>query len=337
MSRVTWGDDTLRIRLFKTATRLSTHFYDATAQSSSDAPLDDVEELNRRWLLLKGDKAIGDYEQLLEKELLPLEGQAPFDHIRTELAKPFEHDDRIWELNRRALTQVRECIETWGGLKAKKRIHKLKLLPLRLVSTDAEQTRFFFERSEPRILIRVGSERLLLRECLILEFSLFHEYLSHAFPNWSKDVEPVSEGWLFALEFDWFESQYTLRDIELLRAVWHRRFARDRRSFWAGMWLLKRCHSRDCVRKFLLEWVAGWDDFDEDDNLDLLSQLQGVYSKSTYKFGGKSPDKVSEMLTLLESTLCGGCPKGTWDIHEMAEKLSSALGVYDPSKGDLRF
>ena len=50
----------------------------------------------------------------------------------------------------------------------------------------------------------------------------------------------------------------------------------ERRSFWAGRWLLKRCKSRECVAKFLLEWVAGWDAIEEDVNLDLLSQLIGM-------------------------------------------------------------
>ncbi len=333
MTEVTWGDDSIRIRLFQTATRVSAHFYEAVALGAGESvpSPDHVEDLNARWLLLRGDQTVVQYEQTLQKELLPLKGKWPFDYIRTELAKSFAHDRRLSDLNKRALDQVRECLESWGGERAKKRSKQLKLLPLHFESTDQDEMEFFFERSEDRILARAGSQDFLLRECMILEFSFFHEYLSHAFPTWSKDVEPVSEGLLFGLEFDWFESEYTALDNELLRKVWHRRFGQDRRSFWAGRWLLNRCKSRDCVRRFLLEWVAGWEDSD-DENIDLLSQMQGIYNKTGHKLGGQLSAKQKKTKELLDAVLCGGCEQGRWDIQEMSKELSAILSVYQPTR-----
>jgi hypothetical protein len=333
MSEVTWGDDSIRIRLFQTATRAAAHFYGAVAATAAGDPAKHLEDLNKRWLLLEGDQTVIEYERSLQNELLRLAGEPVFDHIRTELGKTFAYDQRLWDVNKRALEEVRKCVTAWGGTKAKKRVKQLKLLPLHFESTDQEQTQFFFERSAKRILGRAGSQELLLRECMILEFSFFHEYLSHAFPAWPKDVEPVSEGLLFALEFDWFESEYTVLDNDLLLKVWQQRLEPERRSFWLGRWLLKRCASRDCVRKFLLEWVAGWDDFEEDENLDLMSQLQGVYAKTGNKLGGKLLSaKHLQTQKLLDAALCDRCDQGTWDIRKIRAELAVALGTYDPRK-----
>jgi hypothetical protein len=335
MSEVSWGDDSIRIRLFRAATRISAHFYDAvagTAGSGTGLPSKHLEDLNKRWLLLEGDQTVIEYERSLEKQLLPLAGEPVFDHIQTALAKSFAYDQRLWEINKKALEEVRNCVAAWGGPKAKKRIKQLKVLPLHFESTDQDQMQFFFERDAKRILCRAGAQELLLRECMILQFSFFHEYLSHAFPTWAKDVEPVSEGLLFALEFDWFESEYTVLDNDLLLKVWQQRLEPERRSFWMGRWLLKRCHSRDCMRKFLLEWVARWDEFDPDDNIDLMSQLQGVYAKTGYKLGGGLTPKQLKTLKIVDAALCGRCDRGTWDIHQIREELAAGLSAYGPPK-----
>src|SRR5271168_3934208 len=102
MSGVTWGDDSTRIRLFRTAARVAAHFYEAVDLYAAGQPnpsTDHVEDLNARWILLQGDQTVVQYERTLQKELLPLEGKWPFDHIRTELAKSFAHDRRLSELN----------------------------------------------------------------------------------------------------------------------------------------------------------------------------------------------------------------------------------------------
>jgi len=331
MPDVTWVDDAKPVRLFQVGVRLSAHFYDAMAKTASakvGRSPSHIEELNKRWLMLSGDQTIPEYEETLQKELFPLAGEAVFDHIRAELAKPFPYDQKLVQINRAALDAARRCIKSWGGAKAERRLKQLKLLPLHLESIDDKHTQFSFERTENRILVRPGLPEILLRECMILEFSLFHEYLSHAFPAWSKDVEPISEGWLFALEFEWFESQYTPDDIDLLTTVWHRRLEPERRSFWVGRWLLNRCKSRECVAKFLLEWVADWNAIKEDDSLDLLSQLLGMRAKTGHRLGRKLSPKQLKILEMLDKTFCGPCAKGAWNIAYIKDELESVLHLY---------
>ena len=107
MSEVTWGDDSIRIRLFQTATRLSAHFYDAvagTAGSGAGLPSKHLEDLNKRWLLLEGDQTVIEYERSLEKQLLPLAGEPVFDShtdgtrenlcLRSETVGPQQEDVR---------------------------------------------------------------------------------------------------------------------------------------------------------------------------------------------------------------------------------------------------
>jgi hypothetical protein len=289
--------------------------------------------LNRRWQTVAEagsdkNKKEDDFPLRMQKELLPLEGQAVFDHIRSELTKPFSYDKRLQQINQRALDAAKECIRTWGGVKARERIKHLALLPLRCQSTDSD-TQFSFDRTEKWILVEAGSPAKLLLESLFLEFSFFHEYLSHVFPAWSKDVEPVSEGFLLALEFEWLQSRYTLFDYDIGSELWDGRLKRDRRSFRIGQWLIRRCDSLLCVRKFFLEWVAGWGESGEKQDEDLLSELLGIYKKTGSRFGGAGRAKALKTMEILDSALCGPCPTGTWDTSQMTKLLSSALLLYE--------
>lgn len=335
MAKITWGDDSIRIRMFQTAMRVSTHFYETLTESmvsQGQAGEDPIEQLLSRWPLLKGDQSLSQFEQTFKKELLPLKGHPVFDRIQTELDRSFSYGDQLWRLNQSAFDSVRRCISQWGGTRAKRRLKRIKLLPLHCESGAYEQTQFSFEPREKRILVRPGEPKSLLAECMILEFSLFHEYLSHAFPSWDKDVEQISEGWLFALEFDWFESEYTFHDNDMILRVWKQRLEKERDAFWAGRWLLRRCNSQRCVRKFLLEWVAGWEQVELDMNLDLLSQLQGIYLKTGHKLGGHSSPKDLKTLDMLDKSVCGPCAKGRWDISSVRNQLESALRAYLPPK-----
>jgi hypothetical protein len=205
------------------------------------------------------------------------------------------------------LTEAIECIKEWGGPKARKRAGKLAEIPLLCKTGDKEQMEFSFERANGCISIRTGSAEGLFLECMLLQFSLFHEYLSHAFPTWSKDIAEISEGFLFRLEFEWLESRYTLFDNDLLYELWSTRLAKERGSFNTARWLLKRCRpSVDCMHKFLLEWAGGWQDFQEADHLDLLSQLKGVYNKIGSGFGHTTP-KALQTLKVLDQALCEPC------------------------------
>jgi hypothetical protein len=329
MSRVTWGDDSIRIRLFQTALRISAHFYDAVNHADwggNKNLLQHLEDLNKRWLILSQGQEyrVDQYPGVMVNELLPWQGQPIFDHIRVELAKPFAYEARMWQVNQSALNAARACINAWGGAKAKERIKQLALLPLHGEKTGDDDTQFSFDRADPRILIGAGSPEMMLMECMLLEFSLFHEYLSHAFPSWSKDSLEISEGFLFALEFEWLQSEYSLFDYDLALKLWHPRLEKERDSFRTAQWLFRRCGSYECVKKFLLEWVAGWGDFPEADHADLLSQLKGAYNKIGSKFGKLTP-KSQKILKVLDGVLCGPCPNGPWNIKKMKDLLGAAL------------
>jgi hypothetical protein len=282
--------------------------------------------------LLEGDQTVSEYVKTLLKELQPLQGEPLFDQIRSELAKSFSFEQRLRDLNQATLDDVKLCISTWGGTRAQARTKQLSLFPIYLESTDQEHTQFFLEQSPRRIRIRPGSHKVMLRECLILEFSFFHEYLSHVFPAWSKDEEEISEGLLLALEFEWFESQYTILDNEFIYRLWSRRLEKQGEAFWVGRWLLKRCESPQCMRKFLLEWIGSWDTVDRDVNLDLWSQIKGMSKKAARRLGAKTTDKYKKTKDIIDSMLCGPCPDGLWDLKKMRDELETALKPYEPKK-----
>jgi hypothetical protein len=331
MSAVTFADDSIRMRLFQAAVRLATHFFEASEAGHSNGPAH-VERLNQRWELLEGDQTVSEYVQTLESELEPLKGQPLFDHIRSQLANPFSFDQRLLELNQSALDEVKECIASWGGVQAQARAKDLAPFAIYLETTDHEDTQFFLEHAPRQIRVRPGSPKTMLRECLILEFSFFHEYLSHAFPAWSKDEVEVSEGLLLALEFDWFESRYTVLDNDFVYRLWSRRLEKQGRAFWVGRWLLNRCDSRECMRKFLLEWVASWDTVDPDINLDLMSQLKGISQKWGRHLGGNMTDKYKKTQSVINSILCAPCATGVWDIIKMRNQLTTALRPFGLQK-----
>lgn len=335
MPNVAWDDDSIRIRLFQTAVRTSAHFYDAIASvmlPEGEGLFEQLEELHNRWLSLtrRQECEASEYPAVMQSELLPLRGHPIFDYIRTELGKPFECAVRLEDINQKALNEALACIKEWGGPKARRRAGKLTAIPLLCKTGEKEQMEFSFERADGHILIRTGSAEGLLLECMLLQFSLFHEYLSHAFPAWSKDVEEISDGFLFRLEFEWLESEYTLFDNDLLYKLWSGRLAKERGAFDTARWLLRRCKSSlVCVQKFLLEWTGSWQDFQEADHLDLLSQLKGIYNKIGSRFGKTTP-KGLETLKILDRALCEPCSKGQWNIKKMKDLLESELTKYGP-------
>jgi hypothetical protein len=171
---------------------------------------------------------------------------------------------------------------------------------------------------------------MLLRECLVLEFSLFHEYLPHAFPDWKRDEADVSEAWLLALEMQWFKFEYTAFDCDVLLQVWGSRLMKDREVYWAADWLLKRCDSRRCVARFLLEFVASLSQFDPADARDFLSLLTGVANKAGMKLGANSSAKQKKTVDLLNKLLCTPCGSQApvWDFGKMRIALEREMDKY---------
>lgn len=339
MARITWGDDSIRTRLFRTALQLSTLFLryirDFDPAGSELSPLTLLEMLDKRWQLLAdhGDQLPEGYCQAIRADLLSFTdkpGYSVFRKIREELGNGFSCDQRLLDVNDRAFEEVGKCVRKWGGPKAKNRFLHLRPISVHCETAENDGTEIFFDREDRRLLVRSGPLRLLLLECIVLEFSFFHEYLSHSFPLWGEDQEEFSEGFLFALEFDWFQFSYTPIDFDLLQRLWHSRLDRNRHTLRCGQWFLRRCESSpNCARRFLLEWVASWPDYPRDLHADLMSQLLGFANKVGSRLGGlrKKDEKVLESLTRL---LCTPCRQAKWDLNATSHNLADVLKEYEP-------
>jgi hypothetical protein len=172
---------------------------------------------------------------------------------------------------------------------------------------------------------------------MLFEFALFHEYLSHSFPDWDKDEPEVSEAWLFALELQWFKYEYTALDTDLLVKVWEPRLRENRDPFRAAKWLLGRCDSRRCVATFLLNLVGSWGQRGSGKRLnprirrELLSSLIGVAMKVGLRSAGRLSDKQQMTLDLANKILCSPCEAGadpTWDLDQMHVALKQEISKY---------
>lgn len=339
MSTVTTGDESIKIHQFQAALQLSSLFLHHVSQfdPAADSDLTQsvlLENLDERWQLLEklGDRPPEEYSKRLRKELRNLvndPGHGLFKGVITDLEKPFDWHHRLLELSERALEQVQHCVQLWGGPKAKARLPYLRPLPIHCETGGNDEAKYFFDREETRLLVRPGSLKLMLLECMILEFSFFHEYLSHFFPPWEQDVEEISEGFLFALEFEWYMSTSTPFDDNLLDMLWrHRLGGPDRAYYRLGQWLLRRrCEgAHDCFNRFLLEWVAGWPDYPESLHQDLISQLAGISRRMISRFVLRS--KELKTLDLLEHMICEGCPTGVWNLKHTRTQFAHALEAY---------
>jgi len=322
-----WDDDSIRVRMFKAALGVCKHYCDAMANESiAQEAMEHFDTLCRRWGFINGaNLSLKQCLAEMQYQLIPEAADPVFARLSTQLSEKFDPNARLTEINKVALQQAKDCVEAWGGKKALARLNSLKLLPLKCGSTNQERTEFYFNRGRsPSITIRVGSPETILEDCMVLEFSLFHEYLSHAFPNWEADQSAISEQWLLALEMDWFVKKYTVFDSTLLSGVWD---SRTGPSYKAAQWFLKRC-SNECVHKFLLEWVAAWRSNTDDTNIDLLAQFKGVAKKTATLFGNAPSEKQASTLDLLEEILCGPCEEGEWDHRAMKDRLAEELVRY---------
>ena len=343
MPSVTVGDSSISIHQFQSALQVSTLFLRHI--SRFDPPVDSrltlrtlLQSLDDRWQLLQevGDKQPAEYSNRVRRELSNLAkdpGYELFKRIAADLKKPFDWKHRLLEASGKALEQVRLCVHEWGGAKAKARLSSLRALPIHCETTGDEQTIYFFDREKTRLVVRPGSLKLMLFECTNLEFSFFHEYLSHFFPSWSLDKEEVSEGFLFALEFEWYQHTNTPFDDELLEVLWNERLRRgDRGHYRLGQWLLRRrCTGvQDCFGTFLLEWVAQWSEHRESVHEDVISQLSGIANRITSRFTIRPKDM--KLLDLLRDILCAQCSQGDWNLNTMRSQFAAALQPYGVPK-----
>ena len=337
MPRVSVGDDSIRIRQFQAALQVSAVFLEHLVRLGppSAAPQTLFENLNERWRLLHslGDQPANVYADKMRRELPNLfdyPGHELLRSVVTDLEKPFDWKHRLLTVNNLALEQVRQCVHEWGGPKAEARVSRLKPRSIHCETTGDLDTKFFFDREADRLLVRPGYLTPLLSECMILEFSLFHEYLSHCFPCWVEDREEVSEGFLFALGFEWYLSTNSSFDDDLLEQVWRSRLGEQGREYFrVGQWLLRRpCDGLNlCFNRFLLEWVAVWREYPEDLHLDLISELVGVAKRAVSRFA--SSGKRNKTLEIFGQLLCGGCEGSDWNLEDIVGRLAEALQSYD--------
>lgn len=322
-----WEDDSIRVRMFKAALGICKHYSDAISNEPIDQEaMEHFETLCKRWGFIDGaDLSLKQCLAEMQKQLIPEAADSVFAQLSTRLSEKFDPNARLTAINKVALQQAKDCIQAWGGKEALARVKSLKLLPLKCESTNKDGTELYFNRGRnPSISIRAGHPSTMLKDCMVLEFSLFHEYLSHAFPNWEADESAISEQWLLALEMDWFEKKYMVFDSTLLSDVWD---SRTGHAFKAAQWFLKRC-SNECVHKFLLEWVATWRSNAEETNVDLLAQFKGVAKKTAIAFGNAPSAKQKGTLDLLHELLCGPCERGKWDHRAMRDRLAEELTRY---------
>jgi hypothetical protein len=341
MHRITLADDSLHIRLFHAALQVASSFtrhigkFEAPEKSSL-TPLTLVEEMDTRWrrLAVYGDRKPEEYCSKLSgewQELVREKGYEVFRHVDADLKRPFDWKHALWDINERALEEAKRCVMAWGGLKAQRRLVELRVLPIHCETGGGKVSEFYFDRPRSRLLLRAGELDLLLLECIVLEFSLFHEYLSHAFPSWKQDYLQMSEGFLFALEFEWFEFNYNPIDTDVLHKVWYPRLEKNRNSLRGGQWLLRQCGlTSDCARKFLLEWAARWSDSTDDVNRDLHSQILGIGNKIGSRLCVQRP-KEHKMLGLFGAELCNPCESSGWDFGRMRDRLGELLAAYRPT------
>jgi hypothetical protein len=343
MSSVTWGDDELPIRVFQIALRLSTHFLTRIeplqpTDGSDLGPIDLLtlidNELQNACAGLR-DKPYEAYRVEMRKRLKILSAGESYQQIvrgmAADLDAPFECEKRLLELNRRGLEMVKRCVEKWGGEEAQGRASELKPLRLHCETPMEASPILFFDRRKKGLLLRAGSTKDVLWEGIILQFSLFHEYLSHYFPTWTEDHEEISEGYLFAVEWEWFQSEYLPFDIDLLQHQWNTRLQANRPRFRFAQWLLRRqCpERRECAARFLLEWVAGWRNFPKALHDDLSSQISGVANKLLTRMVKFRP-KDEALLRRLEDVICSSCGTGKWEFPSVRDELAKALEAFAP-------
>ena len=331
MVQVVLADDQKRLRLLQVAVRVADHLFTALQQDHSADDEKILDEIVSRWSHLKDDLTVVQFISKVDMELAPLAGQPIFDAIRKQLSLPgYDYKARIATLNELGFQTAEKCIEKWGGPKAKERLKSLKILPVRCETRGNGVTELYYDRgSKPKLLVCPGSTDKVLQDCVLLEFSFFHEYVSHAFPNWKSDDDRLSEGWLLALEIEWFREEFGFFDRQALLDAWLPRLGKEKRAFHVADWLLGRCENKVCAKRFLLELVADWHSTSKDDKEDLVSLITGVMKKAGPKLGGKRSKKRETTRQILDDELCRPCAKSVWNINKLRDALAAELERYD--------
>jgi hypothetical protein len=340
LSLVLWADDNLPVRFFKVALQVSSLFmHHAPKPPGSRSPGHPVNKLFTALekvlaiVAAEGDWTISNFRKEIKRQLKVPKNFAAYDCFRgicDALEEDFDFDENLLKFHRAAFDTACACVSEWGGPESRARLEALKLLPLYCESSSGLPTLLWFNRPAKQIKVKVGNLDGLLRDCLLLRFNLFHEYLSHAFPKWSKDHSALSEGYLFALEFQWFQDNSFPFEANLVQKHWNPQLGDDRPDFAAAQWLLRRCEGRPkCFATFLLEWAASWPLFEDGIHKDLIAQITSLINRSVSQMAESPRDRA--LLKAVESVVCSHCSETPLALDRARDALDAALKPFgDP-------
>jgi hypothetical protein len=247
-------------------------------------------------------------------------------------SKPFvDTAELLNRLNKAAHATFQDCVAKWGTADAKTRAGDICLCGIRLESlseggiiSENRRSDVHYERDPHEILLRVGRPDFVLEECLSLPFSFFHEYVSHAFPFWSSDNDLVSDGLLFALEFNWFDRSSSDSEAQFLTHVWAGRPGISTLQFGLARWYLNQCPDPRCFARFLLQWTADWNSFEDDYHEDFLALLEGGANR--LRQGTRlTPDRAKMLRDDIQKTFCCQCNKETLSLQGLFTQLQEII------------
>jgi hypothetical protein len=334
-----------RLFHFEAALQLATCFWETysvwQAPSSEDGILKFWREISDMWSSILR-YSVTDLAGLREKVAAELAYRASnpvhasygpcYTRLLELYSQPFaDTTELLNRVNQTAHAAFQECVANWGTADATTRADKIGLCGIRLESLSEgglippdRRSDVHYYRDSHEILLQVGRPAFALEECLSLPFSFFHEYLSHAFPFWSSDNDLVSDGLLFALEFNWFDRSSSDCEAQFLAHVWTGNSGVSTLQFGLARWYLNQCPDSKCFARFLLQWTADWDSFDDDHHEDFMALLEGG-AKRLRHGSNLSPDRARVLREGIQEIFCNQCDDKTLSLQALFDRLQETI------------
>lgn len=343
MARAVFGPENGRVQLFRVAAQAGVSFERQAAVmpvgKGAPSPFVLAQQLAKRWRQViednptnaeKGVELFDHYLAIEQDQTKHATHAEALKAIRDDLRALFSLEDRLHRISARAHERARDCVHTWGSEPARSRLAHVVPLAIDVspLFNKGRTTLEYNRRAHDRADLRIGSVQHAIWDFLTLEFSLFHEHLSHQFPGWTHDDRVLSEAYLFAAEFAWFQAAAEPLSFQCVGQVWNSRLASARADLQAGQWFLHRCGGPSCFSGFLLDWVAQWDRLGSGTNRNLKTLLEGVFNSSRSR--PDSSDTELSILQMFESIFCVTCNTRRWDIAEITSKLEVLLDRFGP-------
>lgn len=210
------------------------------------------------------------------------------------------------------------CLMEWGGPKCQAHISDPRFYPAKLIFVASSGRRAFdmyYDPDKKTIFIPVGMNKGMLRSCLNLEFYLFHEYLSHAFPVYEDDLDVFAESYLMAVERKYFAfAAETFVQVSLSKSDFEEHQSRMKRetdssSYYQGLeermaWILELCDDRRRIPGLLLDLAVTSPKTVEEDFHELfLARLLSASRETIMRIVCGSSAPTDELLSKLPSNL----------------------------------